>query len=758
MVSNEIQQMQQALIRQGLPEIIVRTMPDVRIRELCNEKLQQSLTGNRNFDINDTFSRQFSYDKFYTTREGERINVALVTTQRLQSGITVEIFVDRAGKQYFSYKDSNGRTVNENNFRRQARIEQNQQLRYMNGKLYKANSTGTPVSVLESSGEVPAMIASPTRYHPKYRDLQISPRGKIDIEQFTIENLKKRYSPNRYNFTTENVDGQQRVTITDKATGRKVCSCTRNNNGEINFLISNGDKSTRYDINTQGTVVGYGTEEKNKGFISYRFEDDGVTLSQMRESDGRGHYRIKGFKNGILETLNEIEYDVRTNREKSNTMTTYKNGYPLTRTVIGTPGEEYLTAKTLHQEFNNSGNSINIQKIKNILNTRDIRENDDLLREYKEKYGTSLIEDMMKLHTDDASIEQLLSRFDITHSKELFFEVLRGASVSGRENYANRLLSKINKGNIMDYLAFIQDKDYEALSSNRNIYNLFTSHLRNVFNSMSDFGMGYIRDDANEFINELEQPNPDKNKISRLYLRLKQRVTNGRNEHSFFADNFVFPNGKIDENFRQGHTNDCWLLSGIISAAHNQKALAKLNDCISVNTSTQDVTVTLKGVGKTFVITREKLVQTSQYFSRGEDDARAIEIAVDEYMKEYDPEHYDINGNNATYLWALIFGADKVQEHVSKEDFIQNINNENRIFALGLNRNFDESKLIIEKMDGTRVRTFSQHEYSIIGADSRYVYLINPHDSSERLRSPRDNFLASVFEDDTCNIHGCDVS
>ena len=99
----DINQMKQALVKQGVQLFTLEGLSEEQLRQMCNEKLSYSLTGNKNWGNIDGFVKQYEYDSIYTLPSGEKIKVAKVAISTLPSGRKVEIFVDVAGNQYFQY-------------------------------------------------------------------------------------------------------------------------------------------------------------------------------------------------------------------------------------------------------------------------------------------------------------------------------------------------------------------------------------------------------------------------------------------------------------------------------------------------------------------------------------------------------------------------------------------------------------------------------------------------------------------------------
>ena len=276
--------------------------------------------------------------------------------------------------------------------------------------------------------------------------------------------------------------------------------------------------------------------------------------------------------------------------------------------------------------------------------------------------------------------------------------------------------------------------------------------------------LGYIHDDdirkeiadfakSNEFMNlmtryctegkyskdiladmELNKNNPDKILVD--FKRLKARNTE-RKENTAVSK----PNGKIDIDFKQGNTGDCWLLAGVISLCKKANGKAKLESLIKVNEKTGDVTVTLKGVNKKYTISYDE-IKNSNHLSGGDGDMRALELAFDKYIRElaYDKKvmanQVDIQGNTTYYLYQILFGDGK-DFGKYKPEMNKDFNDPNKSFCIGAGM-FDASpaETVDAMLDskGKRINFVTGHAYAVVKTDSKYVYLVNPWDSKETLK------------------------
>lgn len=208
------------------------------------------------------------------------------------------------------------------------------------------------------------------------------------------------------------------------------------------------------------------------------------------------------------------------------------------------------------------------------------------------------------------------------------------------------------------------------------------------------------------------------------------------------------PNGKIDKDFKQGNTGDCWLVASIKAIALAPKGLQLLNDSIKLDND-GSVVVTLKGVGKTYKITPEQLAGNTQ-FSSGDMDVRAFEIAIDRYFLEERGvrNRVDLNGNREHVAFNLLTGKGgknilsdtygRIPDIWISDNQIDNFNKENHIACVSAvgkdNLTFGDPN------EGSEITLHSQHAYAVRGSDAENVYLINPWNTSNVITVPRDKF------------------
>lgn len=217
------------------------------------------------------------------------------------------------------------------------------------------------------------------------------------------------------------------------------------------------------------------------------------------------------------------------------------------------------------------------------------------------------------------------------------------------------------------------------------------------------------------------------------------------------------PNGKIDADFKQGHTGDCWLLASIKALASDEKGLEKLNNMISVQKDGEKLTsVTVHLQGKDYVISSEELHSAVEY-STGDLDVRALEIAVNRFCLENSFKDITAGGYSGFGYSILMGDMEQVKEFAKKkpqdfglhDDFKEDLKANSRVGTIG---GAYPNTYAINAETGEKVKLVQEHEYAITGSDSEFVYLANSHDTSQKLKLNVDDVLATFANGYLYNI------
>lgn len=342
-------------------------------------------------------------------------------------------------------------------------------------------------------------------------------------------------------------------------------------------------------------------------------------------------------------------------------------------------------------------------------------------------------------------------------AKDIYAKNKIGLPTTG-DNF-NKHLSLVNKDNIMSVL-----NCYKQISSNKNNEDLISSIIKERGLSIED-RVSYVTHIVNCLLEVAKEKNLDISELSKnIFDVLKEEsssnlparadrisyhitrlinVINGADVQSFDK-----ADGKINKDFNQGSTGDCWLLAAIKGIANTEKGLEILNNSISTDNE-GNVTVTLKGVGVTYKITKEEL-SARRELSRGDYDVRALEIAVEIYLKDHPNfiRRYktDIEGGLSAWAFEILTGKGGPlittgtlydTEFVWQDSQLASFNKENHVavVAASLKKNS-----VFTSENGEQIELLANHAYTVRGADDKFVYLINPHCTSETIAVPIDVF------------------
>ncbi len=195
-------------------------------------------------------------------------------------------------------------------------------------------------------------------------------------------------------------------------------------------------------------------------------------------------------------------------------------------------------------------------------------------------------------------------------------------------------------------------------------------------------------------------------------------------------------NGKIDADFAQGSLTDCWLISGIKALTNNPKGLTKLNELLTKDEN-GNITVHLKGVNKKFTITKEELERYTEYAS-GDLDVRVIELA----MQKYDNSPNSPIGADIKHLISILFEEDDFKViSLPLEDAVSAAGQKNPMITVTNCRNSDIKGKAINTVTGETVDLFTNHAYTLVSSDNKYTYFYNPHNTSQLLKMPINDFI-----------------
>ena len=299
--------------------------------------------------------------------------------------------------------------------------------------------------------------------------------------------------------------------------------------------------------------------------------------------------------------------------------------------------------------------------------------------------------------------------------------------------------TRVLPGNVSSVIDNDKDETF-----NKKIYESLL--MKNVFSS---FRM--VDSEGNPIKYEFKKMNKDGSIV------LKYNFYGNDYEYNYTpAKAFSVPNGKVDENFTQGQTGDCWLLATINALSKSKKGQEILDKTVKTN-SDGTVTVRLQGVEKEYRFTLNEIYAEDKLCS-GDMDVRAIEMAVKKYMDENNTNFLLLNhfvGNMSSTAYKIlvkdnsnvisnIFSA--VGDYIFgiSDSQIKDFNNPDCI-SVALSFFGEETPVKGGKL-------MNWHAYTIIGADDKNVYLENPHKTGEKITVTKEQFKDYFATVETNNI------
>lgn len=653
-------------------------------------------------------------------------------------------------------------------------------------------------------------------------DLLMSSKNQVDLSQFDITHLQKKYPSERYDIKSlPGFENTSTIIIIDKATGSNVLVISMNSEAiEITEHVGNPKRDITRRVDSQtGKVLTYeySQYDENHNRITFEYNADDNSLLSQRfqnenelgvvcyDSDGKisSEYYLKSGNKGVG-ILEPVFSNV------------YKQG------VLVYSEREGKIAFPLMDDF-----AISVDKIKFISGSAEmgatnlyeyenidillsfVKDQEDIipmLEYYEERYWSPLIEDLRLLAKcegpDAAKCRELikilepkllksgehggkylaydlqlaleakdktlllstLEKVDLAHMHTLMPMIAFETSLTKEFYEANVLADSQNADVVPEYLEYINNfydnlpagllgaiKSAEFLTEEEK-----TQAITTLVNKVLD---ALPADDKAEFIKDMQSHPNDYVKLDIDILRALNRVNSTSRENSNDRNTEVSaPDGKFDIPSIQGTEGDCWLLAGVNAIISKSNGKQMLESLFTVDKETGNVTITLKGIGKTYTITREE-IENADHLSSGDGDMRALELAIDKCLKElaYDQSYIqltqcgfgaslehdlDLHSGNSSDLYSLLFegGSPIVNVDVMATDF----SDENSVYVFSLDEHgigFEgTTEYYAYNENGEKVVLHNRHGYSIVGSDDENVYITNPWDPTEVLTISRVEF------------------
>jgi len=271
--------------------------------------------------------------------------------------------------------------------------------------------------------------------------------------------------------------------------------------------------------------------------------------------------------------------------------------------------------------------------------------------------------------------------------------------------------------------------------------------------------------------------NENQNNVKEVQQRLIAQLKQEEDKYQKSLRTPFKINGRIDEKVSQSRrVGDCWLIAGIISLAHTKQGAKDIKNLISQDKKNGNVTVKLAGLNKTCTFTPKEIIDAEGRLSKGDDDARVIEMAMEKYrptsnetnvsgnakqsssLKKKNPLSgglgdealFTLTGKRSNTTWNnKVISKEKIPYLPNRGMFTDN-NKLNKI--LDIKQKYpDRLAMTTGFLEGKGVM-LAGHEYSIEAVTKDYVIVINPWDTSTRIKIKRPDFVANCE-----SISGIDV-
>lgn len=588
---------------------------------------------------------------------------------------------------------------------------------------------------------------------------------KINFKDFTIDALKKKY-PDKECRQMGNI-----ILIKNKD-GSMFMELDKDDEGKLK-IYDKYDKNNEYTrvrcYNTDGTLDYFSVDGVWKGYrgLDWNKRQQTRVDNTVNELIEDIYYKIGGVVPGTRKSLGEnIKLINADNILEVLALYQAKTGESLYDAInneigLGDTRKAYIEHlnDTLDRAFSRlaEGNiiqSINEFQIKTNLSMLDsISKNSGMPRDKKQafmdKINTQLQKFVKGINADN--IEETLKKYQ--ESSISITEIIAkhaGLPKSIKDSYLNHINQAISKHiNNLEMWEYMYDRvktDYDDIETPT-----LNAMIAKEKGLNPNTRVNLIRQLENRIMNDYISPETKKDDIKTLIEKELTKLSKNPdnmdvefldrlNSKLYSRDSYYFggeeqeglkaPNGKIDNFTYQGNSGDCWLLAAINAISRSPKGLKILNNSLKLNPD-GSVTVRLNGVNKSYTISRKDLYAARE-FATGDLDVRAIEIAVERYLME--TKRDDINGGWSGDAFDILLGGNKKSWKwlgTKLEDtYKEKINNPNILVTASISNADDESK--VKASNGEEIH--SNHAYTVVKADDKYVYLINPWDSSKLLK------------------------
>jgi len=247
----------------------------------------------------------------------------------------------------------------------------------------------------------------------------------------------------------------------------------------------------------------------------------------------------------------------------------------------------------------------------------------------------------------------------------------------------------------------------------------------------------------------------------------KALILNKAKEHNEAIERSTLRiNGKI-ENFSQGPVYDCWVLTGARALASPTNGAEIIKNSISQNKNGR-VTVKLPGYNESYTFKSKQIIKAEDRLSSGDDDARVIEMAVEQHRLKLVKSGYNILEENKNDLidpdspldignageiftaltgrnYDLLSEVEPIESSTTDwaDHFSSKKNNEKYLSLIQKNPDKYATSISFLKERGPMLYA---HAYSIKSVDNYSVNIVNPLNTSKEVKILKPDFLDNCSE------------